>query len=62
MNSAGLARQLTPLIPATWEVGIGGSRFEASPGKNLVMPYKPGMVVHAGIFSYGGGRGRRISV
>jgi hypothetical protein len=30
---------LTPVIPATWEAGIRGSRFEARPGKQFLRPH-----------------------
>jgi hypothetical protein len=30
---------LTPIIPTTWKVDLGGSKFEASPGKKLVRAY-----------------------
>jgi hypothetical protein len=35
----GWARWLTPVIPATWEVEMGGLWFEVSLGKKLVRPH-----------------------
>jgi hypothetical protein len=39
-----------PVIPATSEVEIGGSRFKASPGKEVseipISTNKPGVVMH----------------
>jgi hypothetical protein len=54
---------LTPVISATWEVDIGGWRFEASLGKNLVPISKSKRgVMHTCNPSDMGGRGRRIMV
>jgi hypothetical protein len=49
-----------PIIPAIWEVEIGGYGFEASLGKKLArLKLKPGMLEHSCNPSYAKGGGRR---
>jgi hypothetical protein len=50
-----------PVIPAAWEMEMGGSQFKKLV-KLLSQKNKLGMMAHAFNSSYWGGRGRRITV
>jgi hypothetical protein len=59
-------KEIEPIIPVMKEAEMGGSRFEASPGKTvretLFQRNKLGMVVHNCNHRYKGSGGRRIPV